>query len=180
MFISEVNKFTPVSAPVQVLSTPVNYLSTPPQDLSELVDPLYALPGQTNLLDQIAEVESQLPNNQVVQEEVETEPVLHQSEEVVEDVIEDIEVPFDIDEDDDAMLGSILSPIEKLDTHKDVYEVFEETPLVSSKMEIVDYTDPAGNTFEAPIVIDDFAEEDNFDLDFTETEEETGDVPDFF
>jgi hypothetical protein len=46
--------------------------------------------------------------------------------------------------------------------------------------ETVVYTDPAGNTFEAPIVIDDFAEEDNFDLDFTETEEETGEAPDFF
>ena len=45
---------------------------------------------------------------------------------------------------------------------------------------VVHYTDPAGNTFEAPIVINDFAKEDNFDLDFTETEEETGEVPDFF
>jgi hypothetical protein len=54
----------------------------------------------------------------------------------------------------------------------------EEVPLELD--EVVQYTDPAGNTFEAPIVIDDFAEEDNFDLDFTETEEETGDVPDFF
>ena len=54
----------------------------------------------------------------------------------------------------------------------------EEVPLELD--EVVQYTDPAGNTFEAPVVIDDFAEEDNFDLDFTETEEETGDVPDFF
>lgn len=54
----------------------------------------------------------------------------------------------------------------------------EEVPLELD--EVVQYTDPVGNTFEAPVVIDDFAEEDNFDLDFTETEEETGDVPDFF
>ena len=54
----------------------------------------------------------------------------------------------------------------------------EEVPLELD--EVVQNTDPVGNTFEAPIVIDDFAEEDNFDLDFTETEEETGDVPDFF
>jgi hypothetical protein len=45
---------------------------------------------------------------------------------------------------------------------------------------IVNYTDTAGNTFEAPIVIDDFAEEDNFDLDFNETEEEPDNTPDFF
>jgi hypothetical protein len=45
---------------------------------------------------------------------------------------------------------------------------------------VVQYTDPAGNTFEAPVVIDEFAEEDNFDLDFNETEEEPDNTPDFF
>jgi hypothetical protein len=69
-------------------------------------------------LERVAEIEGEpevmeLSDNQAVQEEVENEEVLYQSEEVVEDVVEDIEVPFDIDEDDDAMLGSILVPIEK-------------------------------------------------------------------
>jgi hypothetical protein len=216
MFISEVNKFTPVSAPVQ-------QISTPPQDLSTPVDPLYALPGQTNLLDQIAEVESQLPDNQVVQEEVEIEPVVHQSEEIVltEDelahqlygVDNDIEVsiaapeneaeevPFDLDEDDDAVLDSILVPIEKPEPPVTVEEyleqnilmkdedgLFEEVSIHPAEQEIkeciddivVQYTDPAGNTFEAPIVIDDFAEEDNFDFDLDDIEEDAGDVPDFF
>jgi hypothetical protein len=50
-FISEVNKFESVSQPVPVVSEPV-------QDLSEPVDPLYAIPGQTNILDQIAEIEN--------------------------------------------------------------------------------------------------------------------------
>jgi len=170
MFISEVNKFTPVSAPVQVLSTP-------PQDLSTPVDPLYALPGQTNLLDQIAEVESQLPDNQVVQEEVEIEPVVHQYEEEVEDVVEDIELSFDIDKDDDAVLDSILVPIENPEPPVTVEEYLDHK---ESSDETVVYTDPAGNTFEAPIVIDDFAEEDNFDFDLDDIEEDAGDVPDFF
>ena len=171
MFISEVNRF----APTPVISTPPQDLSAPVPDLSAPVDPLYEDPNQTNILDQIAELSElaierdaikadieayqidedvivpveylskeeiltkygeQLPDNQVVQEEVEIDAVLHQSEEII------------------------------LDTNG-----AEETVI---------YTDPAGNTFEAPVVIDDFAEEDNFDLDFTETEEETGDVPDFF
>jgi len=132
MFISEVNRFAPVSTPVQTLSTQPQDLSTPVPEVD---------PNQINLLDAIAEAE--LTDNQVVQEKVEIEPVVHQSEEIIEETVEAEEVPLELDE-------------------------------------IVQYTDPAGNTFEAPIVIDDFAEEDNFDLDFTETEEETGDVPDFF
>jgi hypothetical protein len=125
MFISEVNKFAPVSTPVQTLSTPV-----PEVD-----------PAQINLLDAIAEAE--LSDNQVVQNGSDFDIDLHQSEEIILSAIEAEEVPLELDE-------------------------------------IVQYTDPAGNTFEAPVVIDDFAEEDNFDLDFTDTEEEPGDVPDFF
>jgi hypothetical protein len=144
MFISEVNRFTPTP----VISAPPQDLSAPVPDLSAPVDPLYEDPNQTNILDQIADLEAdqidedvryaaaELADNQVVQEEVEIDTVLHQSEEII------------------------------LDTNE-----AEETVV---------YTDPAGNTFEAPVVIDDFAEEDNFDLDFTETEEESGDVPDFF
>jgi hypothetical protein len=192
MFISEVNRFAPVNAPAPL------YVATPIVTESEFVDP-----NQINLLDQIADLEAdqmdedvryaeaELSDNQVVQEEVEIEPVVHQSEEIILSAIEAEEVPLELDE-------------------------------------IVQYTDPAGNTFEAPIVppcaahdvetekeevridisdlegeysldevpaiietiqerIDDvkqteadFAEEDNFDLDFTETEEETGEAPDFF
>jgi hypothetical protein len=81
-FISEVNKFAPVSQPVPIVSEPV-------QDLSEPVDLLYAVPGQTNILDQIAEIEAQ---------------------EIVND-------------------------------------------------EIVTYTDPVGNTFEAPVVTESFMDQ---------------------
>jgi hypothetical protein len=148
-----------LSAPVQPVSEPVSVVSAP------VVDPLYVVPNQTNILDQIAEVETQLPDNQVVQEEVEIDEDLHQLDEII----------LDATEDESAF----------------------------TKDEIVHYTDPAGNTFEAPIVTDEFAVEDNFeeanfdtleveeeleeeianfDLDFVseDTEEEGDDIPDFF
>jgi hypothetical protein len=184
------------SAPVQGLTTPVPDLSTPPQDLSELVDPLYAVPGQTNILDQIAEVEMQLPDNQAVQEDVICADDLHQSEEIILDVIEAEETPF---------------------VEEESIEVTEdEAPWVDN--EIIHYTDPAGNTFEAPVIPDPEDDEDlpqvpepeigndafeykaeeanldlivekqpesmvaDFDLDFNtdNSEESTDNVPDFF
>lgn len=222
-FISTIGNFQQCSTPAQVVQ-PINTVSTPVED------PLasnYGEPeNQTNLLVQIAEVtgdesvlEPQVSDNQVVQEEVENEEVLHQSEEVVEDVIEDIPLPFDIDEDDDAVLGSILTPIEKPDTHEDVYptapcaahdaetvrEIEEEkSEDIFPQDEIVQYTDPVGNVFEAPVVdivdlnenttmavvvtetVEDtdediFAEEDNFDLSFDDdTNEDPDSIPDFF
>jgi hypothetical protein len=198
-FISEVNKFAPVSTPVQVLSTPAPDLSAP-----VLVDP-----NQISLLDQIADLEAdqidedvryaaaEQADNEVVQEEVENDVVLHQSEEIVltEDelahqlygVDNDIEVsiaapeneaeevPFDIDEDDDAVLDSLLTPCaahdvetEKEEARIDIsdlegeYALDEMPAVIETIQERIDeaksvvYTDPAGNTFEAPIVIDNF------------------------
>jgi hypothetical protein len=126
-FISEVNKFAPVSQPVPVVSEPA--------------DPLYEVPNQTNILDQIEELQkAQYPvtlddafikeadefsmaqlagvkaPEDVVQEGSDFDIDLHQSEEIIEDVIEAEEVPFDIDGDDD----------------------------------VVQYTDPVGNVFEVP------------------------------
>jgi hypothetical protein len=202
------------SAPPQPVSAPVINLSAPVQEEEEVVDPLYEIPNQTNLLDAIAEVEEdvivkvkylskeeiltkygeQLPDNQVVQEEVIYAEDLHQSEEIIEDVIEDTEVPFDIDADDDAVLGSLLVPIEKPEPPVTVEEYLDHK---ESSDETVVYTDPVGNTFEAPVVIDtielnentkmavvvtesEFAMEDNFDLGFNETESDVDDTPDFF
>jgi len=173
------------SAPPQAVSAPVPDLSTPVED------PLYEDPNQTNILDQIAEVENL---EQTGTKYDENEVILYQSEEIIEDVTED------------------------------------DTELIED--EIVQYVDPAGNTFEAPVVapcaahdaetereiqqenledifpqevkvehvqlnettvaavvvnevaedLDDvFAEADNFDLDFTDdTEEDKDSIPDFF
>jgi hypothetical protein len=117
--------------------------------------------NQTNLLVQIAEetgddsvLKAQYPLTPEdafppVQEEVENEVVLHQSEEIIEDLNEDIEVPFDIDEDDDAVLGSILVPIENPEPPVTVEEYLDHK---ESSDETVVYTDPVGNVFEAPVV----------------------------
>jgi hypothetical protein len=178
MFISEVNRFAPVNAPAPL------YVATPIVTESEFVDP-----NQISILDQIADLEAdqidedvryaeaEMSDNQVVQEEGIYADDLHQSEEIILSAIEAEEVPFDLDEDDDAVLDALLVPIENPEPPVTVEEYLDHKELLD---ETVVYTDPAGNTFEAPVVIDDFAEEDNFDLDFTETEEETGEAPDFF
>jgi hypothetical protein len=197
-FISTIGNFNKPAAPVQV---PVIAVPEP-----EVVDPLYAIPGQTNILDQIAEIETQVTDNQVVQEEVETDTVLHQSEEVVEETDEAEEIPFDIDADDDAVLDAILAPIEKPEPEITVEEDLLPPGLLDEA--VMKYTDPAGNTFEAPIVpslqptpadyemleamessegipavadLDSIPKDDDFDLDlFDETEEDEEDIPDFF
>lgn len=179
-----------LSAPVQPVSAPVPDLTAPPQDLSapvEEVDPLYVIPNQTNILDQLADLEAdqmdedvryaaaELVDNQVVQDGSDFDIDLHRSDEIIEDTNEAEEIS-----------------LEAIDFHN----------------EVIEYTDPAGNTFEAPIVspcaehdaetekeeekkyviiseanldiIDDI-EESDFDLDFKNDIEESEDnIPDFF
>ena len=191
-FIGTIGNF---SAPVPQISTPVPDLSAPVEE-EEVVDPLYEIPNQTNLLDAIAEVETEVTDNQVVQEGSDFDIDLHQVEEIIEDVIEAEEVPFDIDEDDDSVLGSLLTPCAAHDAETEREIGQENSTSIFPQDEIVEYTDPAGNTFEAPIVIEDliieekpveetiedeFALEDNFDLDFSEdTNEDPDSIPDFF
>jgi hypothetical protein len=141
---------------------------------------------------------TQVPDNQVVQEDDNYADDLHQSEEIILEETEAVEDSF---VEDDAI------------------EVTEdEVPWVND--EVVHYTDPAGNTFEAPVIPDPEddevyespapependafeykAEEANldlimpveekketnnsadFDLDFVseEPEEDSGNIPDFF
>lgn len=141
---------------------------------------------------------TQVPDNQVVQDEAICADDLHQSDEIILEETEAVEDSF---VEDDAI------------------EVTEdEVPWVND--EVVHYTDPAGNTFEAPVIPDPEddevyespapependafeykAEEANldlimpveekketndsadFDLDFVseEPEEDSGNIPDFF
>jgi hypothetical protein len=138
------------SAPVQPVSAPVAVVSEP------VVDPLYEDPNQTNILDQIAEAEAEEKTfSQMVQEDPEMLEIVHQVDEIL----------GTLDEAEEDVLS--LEP-----TVEDHIQFEAEG--------VINYTDPAGNTFEAPIVIDEFAEEDNFDLDFNETEEEPDNTPDFF
>ena len=160
------------SAPVQNVTAqiPVTVIEATED---EVIDPLYVDPRQTNLLDQIADMEAdqidediryaeaELADNQVVQEEVEIDTVLHQSEEDIEKVDEAEETPFDLDAEDDAILDIVLKPISPIEV----------------KLDIVDLNEITKQT----VVIDDFAEEDNFDLDFTSnSEEDESSVADFF
>jgi hypothetical protein len=77
---------------------------------------------------------------------------LHQSEEIIEDVIEAEEVPFDIDADDDAVLDAILTPCAAHDAETEREIEQENLTDIFPHDEIVQYTDPLGNTFETPVV----------------------------
>ena len=224
-FISTIGNFNQCSSSAQIVQTD-DTVAEP------VVDPLTVIPNQTNILDQIAEQDefsmAQLAGvkapEDVVQEELENEEVLHQSEEIVltEDelahqlygVDNDIEVsiaapeneaeevPFDIDEDDDAVLDSLLTPCaaHDLETSGEIEE--EKSEDIFPQDEIVQYTDPVGNVFEMPeikvdtvdlnettkmaVIVEEadlnnvFAEEDNFDLDFGDDTEDDDSIPDFF
>ena len=223
----------PVSAPALVVSAPVDPLTTnygEPENQTNLLIQIAEVTGDESVLEPKLPVEPadydftqtvdyskainpvteeqsfQLPDNQVVQNDPEMLEIAHQVDEILETLDEAEEDVF---------------------VTEDGIEVTEEE-LPWDNDEVVGYTDPDGNTFEAPIVppcaahdvetekeearidisdlegeysldempaiietiqerIDDvkqpeadFAEEDNFDLDFTETEEEPDNTPDFF
>jgi hypothetical protein len=165
-FISTVASFQQCSTPAQV-AEPINTVS---EDIEETVDPLYAIPGQTNILDQIDELKQvQYPLTPddafpPVQEEVKNEEVLHQSEEIIEDVVEDIEHSFDIDEDDDAVLGSLLVPVE--DENSEDYSKFELEETDTWEEETVSPTDNHEVKVSANLNVIESEDPDAFDLDF--------------
>ena len=202
-----------LSAPVQPVSAPVPDLTAPPQDLSapvEEVDPLYVIPNQTNILDQIADLEAdqidedvryaenddistEVTDNQVVQEEVEIDTVLHQSEEIIEEVDEAEETPFDLDAEDDAILDIILTPIPPCaghDAETEKEEFLSLEPTIEDiqefeEQEKKEYMEPSEANLDILEVEEEKIEEDDyadFDLDFRgdETEEGGDNVPDFF
>ena len=118
----------------------------------------------------------QLPDNQVVQEEVEIDTVLHQSEEEIEevdeaeeDVLTEDELAHELYGVDNDIEVSIPGPCaahdaeteEVLHQSKQIIPINDESYLeviveqVPFKNdEVITYTDPAGNTFEAPVIPD--------------------------
>jgi hypothetical protein len=156
-FIGTICDFSQTVQPVAVVSEPV-------EEEPEIIDPLYTDPRQTNILDQIAEAE--LSDNQVVQEDPEMLEIVHQVEEILETLDEAEEVPFALDED-----------VVSLQPSPEDYEQFE-------KEVILEHNDPIANTFETVEATDNldsvFAEEDDFDLDFNETDNDSDSAPDFF
>jgi hypothetical protein len=161
-------------------ATPVPVLNTPEEDVP--VDPLTVIPNQTNILDQIAEIEAE-----------ETIP-----SEISEAMMNAPEVDFATI---DPSVVTWFDKVETVDEDGETQVTFKEV-----EPDVVQYTDPAGNTFEAidfhnavtaeeevieeevvPVIEiveekeDDFALEDNFSLDFTEdANEDPDELPDFF
>jgi hypothetical protein len=164
------------SQPVQPVVTQI--------PLIPVVDPLYEDPNQTNILDQIAEIEN---SEEVVQDDPEMLEIAHQVDEILETldeaeeyILTERELAHELYGVDNDIEVSIPAPCAAHDAETEREIRQENLEDIFPQDETVIYTDPVGNTFEAPIVIDEFAEEDNFDLDFNETEEEPDNTPDFF
>lgn len=149
------------SAPVQNVTAqiPVTVIEATED---EVIDPLYVDPRQTNLLDQIAELSELAIERDNMKADIEAVLAVYQV------VQEEVGIDTVLHQSDEIILSAIEAEevlLEAIDFHNAAIE----------------YTDPIGNTFEAPVVIDDFAIEDNFDLDFTSNSEEDEDsVADFF
>jgi hypothetical protein len=104
----------------------------------------------------------QVTDNEVVQEEVINADDLHQSEEEIEEVDEAEEDVLTEDELAHELYGvdndiEVSIPVES-DEDEFIEVTEEELPWVND--EVVQYTDPAGNTFEAPIIPDPEDDED--------------------
>jgi hypothetical protein len=152
-----------------------------------LVDPLTVIPNQTNLLDQIAELEIEnddtyddtsdknddtsieVTDNQVVQNGSDFDIDLHQSDEIIEDTNEDEENVLTEDELAHQLYGvdndiEVSIPSVDLDAEEDAdWEKLKVAGIITpcaahdvetekEETELVQYTDPAGNTFELPMI----------------------------
>jgi len=131
-------------------STPAPlYVATPIVTESEFVDP-----NQLSLLDQIADLEADQIDEDVRYAEAEkesgtkeheNEEVLYQSEEIILSAIEEQNVLI---KDEDGLFEEVsIHPAEQ-----EIEECIDDI--------IVQYTDPAGNTFEAPVILDPEDEDD--------------------
>lgn len=138
------------------------------------IDPLLLNPGQTNILDQIAEFEVD-PNEvytDVEIHEVAIEEIIIESDNIEELAIElelaettfmnarEVELQNELEEDNFAMAQLV-----GVKAHEDIVihvesdqEYLERVADIEGEPEIILYTDPVGNTFEAPIVIESFNE----------------------
>jgi hypothetical protein len=180
-FISSINNFAQAPAVVVV---PV---------VEEVVVPVvYSDPNQTNLLDQIADMEADIIDEDIRYAANETEERVLTENELAHQlygVDNDIEVSID------ALENEELNDEEEVIDELEVEELALEQPEES----ILQYTDKDGNTFESiefhnaavetsvtekeiiEDTKDEFALADNFELDFNEeTNEDPDSLPDFF
>ena len=143
--------------------------------------------------------EMQKSDNQVVQNDPEMLEIVHQVDEILEtldEAEEDVfvtedgievteeELPWDNDEvigytdpDGNTFEAPVVNEVKSLQPTAEDYEQFQID-------EILEHNDAIANTFETSIVnnnLDEtFAEEDNFNLDFSEDTGEENEAPDFF
>lgn len=141
------------------LSTPVTLVNIPPLDLTTPVDPLlnnYGQPeNQTNLLVQIAEIEESqetvvldIPEGtEIVEKEV-----LMSAEVVVMDLSDPESTPEPLQ---DYVERTAVEEVDHVIVEDEIWTTDEEPQKIATILdEVVHYTDPAGNTFEAPVVED--------------------------
>ena len=196
-----------LSAPVDPLDD--NYGE--PENQTNLLVQIAEVTGDESVLapQQIFDLEqSEVSDNQVVQKEVEIDTVLHQSEEIILDITDTNEAqevisleptPEDYEQFNAEEILEYNDPIANTFEAPIVDKTFTEelTEAISQKFETeaeefvwgkevkLDIVDLNETTKQAIIVeenLDDaFAQEDNFDLDFTSnSEEDENSVPDFF
>lgn len=179
-FISTIANFQQTNTtPVVAATVPVVEDNTN-EDTEEFVDP-----NQTNILDQIAETESNEANldslesesSDTVSERLTEDELVDQlygvdnSPEVVVDIVDDESPVYDEDQikeriaEDEAAVAEVCDS--KTDGDEDHVDGVDELPTEE--------------TTEPTTVEDEFAEEDNFSLDFNEdTKEDQDNIPDFF
>ena len=144
-----------LSAPVQVVSTPAEELSTP-------VDPLYEVPNQTNILDQIAEVEvEEEPLSITLDETVEYTDTQGNTFELpsIEAEVAPQRVKFAIDEEE----------VPSLEPTPEEHEIFEAEQVVS--MDTISLNE---DTKIAVVVNETEQEDDDFGFSF-DLSDESGD-----
>ena len=144
------------------------------------IDPLLLNPGQTNILDQIADMEADQMDEDaryasfedVEIHETAIEEIIIESDNIEELAIElelaettfmnarELELQNELEEDNFAMaqLAGVKAPEDIVIHVESDQEYLERVADIEGEPEIILYTDPVGNTFEAPIVIESFNE----------------------
>ena len=138
-------------------------MSTPPVEvIVPMVDPLNAIPNQTNILDQIAELERvQYPLTP--DDAFQTEPAPELTEEELAEQLYGVN-------NHDVEVNHVV-------VENEIWTTEEEPQKIATILDdVIQYEDPAGNTFEAPVVeevVEIAPQRVKFAIDNTEEEQET-------
>jgi hypothetical protein len=175
-FISTIANFQQTNtAPAAAATVPVVEDNTN-EDIEEFVDP-----NQINILDQIAETESneadlntlELESSEAEEDDQPEQEVLTHDE-IIDNLYSDSEEEEAPVYDEDQIKERIA------EDEAAIAEVCDSEP--AGDEDHIDGVDEIPETNNTPTTVEDeFAEEDNFDLDFSEnTNEDQGNAPDFF